>query len=53
MIFLKNYCTEFTILLVMVYIILLSSIKPLILFNYPYVFKISLFLYESMNEFHN
>ena len=44
---------EFMILLVMMCIILYSTIKSLVIFNFPYVFKISFFLLEHMNKFHN
>ena len=47
MMFLKYYCTEFVILLVMVCIPILS----LEISNYPFVFRISLFLLEFMNKF--
>ena len=48
--FLRNYCTIFMILIVMVCITLLSTVLSLIIVNFPYVFKI--FLLEFMNKFH-
>ena len=52
MVFLRNYCTELIILIVIVCISLLSTILPLMIFNFPLVFKISPFLLEFMNKFH-
>ena len=43
--FLRNYCTEFVILIIIVCISLLSPILPLIIFNFPFVFQdITLFV---------
>ena len=50
--FLKNYCTEFMILPVMVFITSLFTLQSLIIFNFPLVFKISPFLLEFMYKFH-
>ena len=43
MMFLKNYCTEFMILLVRMCITLLSTIFGFIIFQFSFVLKISLF----------
>ena len=50
--FLNKFCMEFIILLVMVFITLYSTKKSLVIFNFPYVSKISFFLLEHMNKFH-
>ena len=46
MIYLNKYCTEFIFLVVIVFVIYSSTILCLIIFNFPLVFKISLFFVE-------
>ena len=45
--------TDFMILLVMVCVTYSSTILSLIIFNFRFVFKISLILLEFMNKFDN
>ena len=52
MIFFKNHCTDFMILLLMMWATYSSTILSLIIFNFPFVFEISLILLELMNTFH-
>ena len=46
MIYLKNYRTDFMFLVAIVCVTYSSTILPLMIFNFPLVFKISLLLVE-------
>ena len=46
MMFLKNYCTDFMFLVVMLCRTYLSTMLSLIIFNFPIVFKLSLLFFE-------
>ena len=46
MIYFNNYYTEFMLLVVIVCVTYSSTMLSLIIFNFPFVFKISLFFVE-------